>query len=349
MAGNDLKRLWDRFKRWYAPWEPAKRQPTSLSQKVVPPLNVIKAQMDPEERIRFKRVQCLALWRFLGLAFLWGIGVDAYLSGVITLVDLLILPCLAISAILFLWLFPRRRFFSNTSIKTGLSHVDWSKYYAIRHLAIFNKTMGLTVVVGIALMVMAWLAPGHHTSFADFFAWFAFPAGVVLVTYAVLFCAVMWRTDSLHAKLDECHEMMADVTRGASSEAASITIPTRCYKDDSHNVCVSVWPTSTDPSICVEAELQAAGMKVIGSLKQRLPLGSSKLLFFWNCNFATSGSHMVNVLVRLTNAQGEVKKELLRKTYEVHIITLYRQYGPALITTAIAAITLLLRLAGMGS
>ena len=100
-------------------------------------------------------------------------------------------------------------------------------------------------------------------------------------------------------------------------------------------------PASTDPADYVEAELQAAGMQVIGDLKQRLPVSSLKLLFFWNCNFATPGSHMVNVLLRVTNSQGEVKKELFRKTYEVRVMTLLRQYGPSIITAAIAILTFL--------
>jgi hypothetical protein len=83
-------------------------------------------------------------------------------------------------------------------------------------------------------------------------------------------------------------------------------------------------------------------MKVIGSLKQRLPLSSAELLFFWNFNFTTSGSHLMNVFIRLTNAQGEMKKELLRKTYDVHVIDLYRRYGPALLTTVATLITFLL-------
>jgi hypothetical protein len=102
-----------------------------------------------------------------------------------------------------------------------------------------------------------------------------------------------------------------------------------------------VLPTSTNPEDYAEAELQAPGMKMGGDLKQRLPTSFSKRLFFWDCNFATSGRYMVNVLSRLTNAQGEVKRELLRKTYEVHVITIFRRYGPGLITTAIALFTLI--------
>jgi len=52
----------------------------------------------------------------------------------------------------------------------------------------------------------------------------------------------------------------------------------------------------------------------------------------------------VNVFVRLTDAQGEMKKELLRKTYDVHVIALYRRLGPALITTLIGLITFILGL-----
>jgi hypothetical protein len=37
-----------------------------------------------------------------------------------------------------------------------------------------------------------------------------------------------------------------------------------------------------------------------------------------------------------------VKKELLRKTYKVRVITLYRQYGTALLTALVAIITLFL-------
>jgi hypothetical protein len=106
-------------------------------------------------------------------------------------------------------------------------------------------------------------------------------------------------------------------------------------------VCINVLPTSTNPEDYVKAELQAPGVKVSGGLKQRLPASFSKRLFFWDRNFATSGRHMVNVLLRLTNAQGELKRELLRKTYEVRVITIFRQYGPGLITTAIALFTLI--------
>ena len=365
MVDNDLKRLWDRFKRWYAPWEPIKRQPTSLSQTVVPPLNIIKAEIGPEGRMRLKRVWHLALIRFLGLGVvLGGVGVFAYYRTPIGPFDVPIWFGIAIPAILFLWLFPRRRFFSSTSIKTGLSRVDWSKYYAIMHLAILNKTMKIAVVGIIALY--AWTTTISYilnsytwNPFYDtyslppvvsaiipkpIFFYFVFSTSALLVVYAILFCAILWRSDSLHAELEEYNEAMADLTSGASSEAATITMPTRCYKDDSHNVYVSVWPTSTDPSIYVEAELQAVGMKVVGSPKQRLPLSSSELLFLWNFNFATSGSHMVNVFVRLTDAQGEMKKELLRKTYDVHVIALYRRLGPALITTMIGLITFVLGL-----
>jgi len=174
--------------------------------------------------------------------------------------------------------------------------------------------------------------------------YFVGSASAWVVGYAVLLCVVLWRSDFLHAELDEYNEAMADLASGASSEVAAITIPTRCYKDDSHNVYVSVWSAVTDPSTYIEAELQAVGMKVTGSLKQRLPLSPSELLFFWNFNFATSGSHLVNVFLRLTDAQGGMKKELLRKTYDVHVINLYRRYGPALITTVIALLTFLLGL-----
>jgi hypothetical protein len=359
-----LKRLWDRFKRWYAPWEPIKLQPTSLSRTVVPPLNVIKAEIDSEGHMRFKRVWHLALMRLLGLGVLVGGGsIISYWvpNGPL---NLPILFGLGIPTILFLWLFPRRRFFSSTSIKTSLSQVDWSKYYAIMHLAIFNKTLQIALVGDIALCagttaisyilnVYTW-NPYYNTYSMPpvmsaiipkpIYFYFVFAASAYLVVYAILFCAVMWRSDSLHAELDEYDEAMADLTSGASSEAAMITMPTRCYKDDSHNVYVSVWPTVTDPSTYVEAELQAVGMKVIGSLKQRLPLSHSELLFFWNFNFATSGTHLVNVFLRLTNAQGEMKEELLRKTYDVHVIALYRRYGPALITTVVALLTFLLGL-----
>ena len=74
MPGNDVKRLWERFKRWYAPWEPIKLQPTSLSRTVVPPLDVIKAEIDPEGRMRLKRVWHLALMRLLGLG-VWSHGI----------------------------------------------------------------------------------------------------------------------------------------------------------------------------------------------------------------------------------------------------------------------------------
>ena len=365
MLDNDLKKLWDRFKRWYAPWEPIKRQPTSLGRTVVPPLNVIKAEIDPEGRVRLKRVWYLALIRFLGLGvLLGGFGLVSEFRAPIGPFDVPIWVGIAISAFLFLWLFPRRRFFSSSSIKTSLSHVDWSKYYAIVHLAVFNKTMKIAIVGIIALY--AWttaisyklnsytwnpfyetysLPPVASTIIPKpIFFYFVFPTSALLVVYLILFSLVLWRSDSLRAKLDEYNEAMTDLTSGEASEAATITMPTRCYKDDSHNVYASVWPTLTDPSTYVEAELQAVGMKVAGSPKQRLPLSSSELLFFWNFNFATAGSHMVNLFVRLTDAQGEIKKELLRKTYDVHVVALYRRLGPVLITTMIGLITFILGL-----
>jgi hypothetical protein len=269
MVDNDVKRLWDRFKRWYAPWEPIKLQPTSLSRTVVPPLNVIKAEIDPEGHMRLKRVWHLALMRLLGLGVLVvSASVTFYrLPNGPHLLPETILFGLAILAIFLLWLFPRRRFFSSTSIKTGLSHVDWSKYYAIMHLAIFKKTLQIALIGDIALStgitaisyilnVYTW-NPYSNTYIVPpvvstiipkpIYYYFVFATGMCLVLYAILLGAVRWRSDSLHAELDEYNEAMANLTSGASSEAAMITMPTRCYKDDSHNVYVSVWPTLTDP------------------------------------------------------------------------------------------------------
>jgi hypothetical protein len=348
VVSNILKVIWNRFFLWFVSEEPTKRQPTSLSRVNIPKLDVLKDKAGPNERARIHLVRRRAWLRLVGVFVLWACVVYAYFFQQIFEYNVgrSIIITITAFAIPFLWLFPRRRFFTTTFIKTDFGHVAWSKYYAITQLDTFKRVLGLIVVASFIVTVArtAW----EWNSYDAFQRLFLLPFGVVLGVYLLFYCVVLWRTELLHASLDENHEELINEIREGKKDENKITIPTRCYKEDSHNVCVNLIPASTDPADYVEAELQAAGVRVIGDLKQRFPVSSSRLLFFWNCNFATSGSHMVNVLLRVTNAQGEVKRELLRKTYEVHVIALYRQYGPGLISLVTVVIGLLTFLFGQG-
>lgn len=117
-----------------------------------------------------------------------------------------------------------------------------------------------------------------------------------------------------------------------------------CHKGDSHNIYLKVKPVNASGSDYLEAELQAAGVKICGELTQRRPMASQELPFFWNCNFETPGTHLVNLLLRVTTKEGEVKRDVLRKSHEIQVITLYRQYGTTLVTTIVTVLTYLVSL-----
>jgi hypothetical protein len=71
----------------------------------------------------------------------------------------------------------------------------------------------------------------------------------------------------------------------------------------------------------------SAGMAaklVMPSVSPHLP-GYSRI-FFWNCNFNAAGKHLVNPLVRTTE-RSNVKRHALLKSYEIRVITRYRQYA----------------------
>lgn len=86
----------------------------------------------------------------------------------------------------------------------------------------------------------------------------------------------------------------------------------KCHKDDSHNICLKVTPAGnhkcTRESDYLEAELQAAGVKVHGEPTQRKLMASPEFLFFWNCNFETPGTHLINLLLRVMTKEGELNE-----------------------------------------
>lgn len=152
---------------------------------------------------------------------------------------------------------------------------------------------------------------------------------------------LFWRKTSIGQELDEYHPSLAGFV--ADVRANQIRLPVRCHKEDSHNICLKVMPADAHKSDFWEAELQAVGIKVWGEHTNQHPVASptsSELLFFWNCKFETPGTLLVNVLLRTKNKQGTVL-EVLRKSHEIRVVSLYRQYATSLVAIIVAVLAFL--------
>ncbi len=119
--------------------------------------------------------------------------------------------------------------------------------------------------------------------------------------------------------------------KGASLEfEGEATLPRQVYVGDSHSISVVLRPAPRAPEIghkqlrirdtkrgksividiprdidteqFLEIELLAAGLEVAGEAKQRQPLTSPTLSYWWNCYFPNSGRHGLTLVLRLVSA-----------------------------------------------
>lgn len=107
------------------------------------------------------------------------------------------------------------------------------------------------------------------------------------------------------------------------------TLPRQVYVGDSHPISVVLRPTSRisttrreQPHVrdtrhgklivmdidwdagleqFLEIELLAAGLEIAGEEKQRQPLNSPRLTYWWNCYFPNSGWHWLSLVLRLVS------------------------------------------------
>lgn len=98
--------------------------------------------------------------------------------------------------------------------------------------------------------------------------------------------------------------------RGFVEEGAGI-LPKRVRVGDSHNVLLDLTLSKDfvercshveDPHTsgeCLEAELEAAELKVAGENRVRICETSPLIIARWNCSFSTSGTHTMNLLMNV--------------------------------------------------
>ncbi|MGA7076758.1 MAG: hypothetical protein WBZ42_09500 [Halobacteriota archaeon] len=115
-----------------------------------------------------------------------------------------------------------------------------------------------------------------------------------------------------------------------------LIIPKRCHMGDTHNISLSLNPAVKKALSYFEVELQGAGLKVNGDLKQQQLIDSSDISYLWNCNFSISGTQVINLIMRLAGSS-ECKSDILIKSYEVEVLSRYRQWIPPMFV-AIATI-----------
>jgi hypothetical protein len=240
---------------------------------------------------------------------------------------------LGLAAVTFSLWFPRRTYFHRIYLKSNKKDVDWLKYWNLHALRIG----WFLALAGLAGFLTGGLWPSPISTPTLAFGFLPSAALSLLVVYCLLF----WRKTSIGQELDEYHPSLAGFV--ADGSANQIRLPARCHKEDSHNIYLKVVPADTHTSDFWEAELQAVGIKVWGEHTYQHPVASptsSELLFFWNCKFETPGTFLVNVLLRTKNKQGTVL-EVLRKSHEIRVVSLYRQYATSLVAIIVAVLAFL--------
>ncbi|MGA9079829.1 MAG: hypothetical protein WB581_06330 [Halobacteriota archaeon] len=164
-------------------------------------------------------------------------------------------------------------------------------------------------------------------------------------TWIFLYTVVLWRDLAISENLSEYYSNFAGFVK-AAEESNEIRLPIRCHKGDSHNILLKIIPAPACQSNDWEATLQAAGATIQDAPTQKSCAirGTDELLFAWNCNFSTSGTHLINLLLRTKHARSSTAEVVLSKSHEVRVITLFRQYATALAGVLIAALTLIVTL-----
>lgn len=109
-----------------------------------------------------------------------------------------------------------------------------------------------------------------------------------------------------------------------------LRIPKRCHVGETHNISLSLNPAVKKVLSYFEVELQGAGLKVNGDLKQQRLMESSDISYLWNCNFPISGTQVINLIMRLAGSS-EYKSDILIKSYEVDVLSRYRQWIPPIL------------------
>jgi hypothetical protein len=249
-----------------------------------------------------------------------------------------------------LW-YPHKTFFSDIYLKAEKEKVDWTKYYIIGGyrdtLERTPRTLLVPLLVVLILGPIDYFIYDGHIPNEALVTSIVFPI-VLLLMISLMYSKTVWDLITESQALDEYHPTLADWITDDAEHDNMIKAPMRCNKDDTHNICLKIKlrgnynQEGAHESDYLEAELQAAGVKQVrGALTQRknLAFASPDFLFFWNCNFDTPGTHLINLLLRVTTKEGAVKQELLRKSHEILVTTPYRKYGPALVTTIVTALT----------
>jgi hypothetical protein len=218
-------------------------------------------------------------------------------------------------------------------------------YFLSRLVPLTKRGLGampiFLIVVAAITVVIAWLTGALLSSWS---ASLGFHFAAIALLFTLMFLAIIFTqtrflvsremNKMLYCGEEPCSELSSVIIHG------QLTMPRQSRLGDSHNIIVTV-SSVKGATGCLEVELQAAGMKVNGGLKQVQPLENSSLFYRWNCNSAISGRHIINFVFRRAESPGEPFKELAFKKYVIDVITLYRQYGPSFVLALVAILAFL--------
>ncbi len=205
-----------------------------------------------------------------------------------------------------------------------------------------------TIILLIIALLLYWLARMGNDR-VSLGAWFDNDDAhsVWSVTQQGKLKKVIWRlVSTLKRWLGREHLVGNGVHASELEYVGNTELPKKIYEGDSCNISVRLRRMSTIPSEepvetfhvkesessktirlnlhnnndteqFLEVEFQAAGLKIDGDRKQRQKLSSENIVFYWNCAFMTSGTHMLNMIFRIVDAENLLELGTISHSFRV--------------------------------
>jgi hypothetical protein len=262
-------------------------------------------------------------------------------SGIVAAVT----AVLGLGLVIFTWSLQRTTYFSRVNLRTKeFVNMNWwiPKTWGDWAISLYPLLTALFLFIFVFWLFTVRLASQWAQSYS-----LIYPILIYFLFFSLVYSVWVWQIMRVRQIYDEYCPTLAGLIANNYSNNNQIRLPIVCHKGDSHNICLILKPATDHKSDFWEAELQAAGVKVSGELTQQeghTITSGDRIVFFWNCNFNTPGKHLVNLLVRTTTEGSDVKKDVLLKSHEIRVVTLYRQYATTLLTAIAAVLTFLLAL-----